>query len=483
MEFEADYPNAVVVRLEENYRSTAPILTAAGNLIARNRQRKDKRLVATRQGGVDVKIVRLADERAEAAEVVETIRRLRGEGVNYSQMAIFYRVNALSRVLEDAIRRNSIPYQMARGVEFYNRAEIKDVLAYLKLMLNPADGLSCRRIINVPARGIGDVTIGKLEAAAKARKVSLLAACRDPAQAGLPAGVGAKVAAFAKLIDELRNFPAGNVKELLERVIERSGIEAALADDPKEKQAFENVGELVSSAAEFDKYHPEATLADYLYEVSLVSDVDTVDSQAGAVTLMTLHAAKGLEFPVVFIVGLERGLLPFVRANGDKTDLEEERRLLFVGVTRAKDRLMLTTAMHRTLRGVQTRQVESAFLAELGSQTVTRLDKAPMAEPVRRGPISLEEFNRSAARRHEDGFYEEVDGRAMVEAMEMADTLPSEFAGIRPGRRVHHPMFGQGKVVQVSGTGAQTRAVVEFDRHGRKILILQHAHLEPLDEF
>ena len=477
LEFEADYPDAVVVRLEQNYRSREPILSAAGSLIARNRQRKRKDLLATRGGGQDVQVVRLADEHAEADEAAEIIARLReDEGLRNSDVAVFYRVNALSRLLEAAFRRAAIPYQIARGVEFFNRKEIKDALAYLRLLVNPADDLFCERIINVPPRGIGAATLGRLAEAAERRGVSLLAACADPAAAGLGKAPAAKVAAFARLIAELAAEPTAPVRPIVESVIARSGLEAALRKDEDQRQALRNVQELVTSAAEFDAASPDASLAEYLQMVSLVSDIDSVDPAAGAVTFMTLHAAKGLEFPAVIMIGCEEGLLPFDRGDGKNRDLEEERRLAFVGMTRARDRLFLTSARYRRLRGMQTRQVDSPFLTEIGEKGVRRIDKSPPEPPPRREPVAVEEFVRGGGRRLD----QDATERAIIEAMEAAERLPEAFAALRPGRRVRSRKFGPGTMREISFDGTRTRAVVQFDRSGPKTLILEHAHLEPL---
>ena len=477
LEFEADYPNAVVVRLEQNYRSREPILSAAGTLIAHNSQRKRKALLATRGGGQEVQVARLGDEHAEADEVAAIVTRLAAEeSLRYSDVAVFYRVNALSRLLEAAFRRAGIPYQIARGVEFFNRKEIKDALAYLRLLVNAADDVSCRRVINVPARGIGSVTLGRLAEAAEARGVSLLAACGDPAAAGLGKAPAAKVAAFAKLISELSGEPASPVRPIVESVIARTGLEAALRKDEDQRQALRNVEELVTSAAEFDTDNPDAGLAEYLQMVSLVSDVDSVDPAAGAVTFMTLHAAKGLEFPSVIMIGCEEGLLPFSRGDGRVSDLEEERRLAFVGMTRARDRLFLISARYRRLRGLQTRQVDSQFLREIGDRGVSRIDKSPPEASPRRRPVSVEEFNRRGRGR----FDQDATERAIIEAMEAAETLPEAFAALRAGRRVRSRKFGPGTVREISFDGTRTRAVVQFDRGGPKTLILEQAHLEPL---
>ncbi len=476
LEFESDYPDALVVRLEQNYRSTQPILTAASSLIARNLRRKHKDLQAVRPGGTDVQVVRLQDGQAEADEVARIVERLRSEGLALRDTAVFYRVNALSRLLEESFRQRGIAYQIARGVEFYNRKEIKDVLAYLRLILNSDDDLSCRRIINVPPRGIGAVTVARLAEAAQVAGRSLLAACAQPAAAGLGTAAAGKVTEFARQMSELALRAALPVPELIKHVLVDTGIEASLSEGEEQLQAQRNVQELVSAAAEFQEAHPEASLADYLYQVSLVSDIDSVDPQMGAVTFMTLHAAKGLEFAAVVMIGCEDGLLPFRRPDDRDDDVEEERRLAFVGMTRAKDRLFLTSARSRMLRGAQRRQVASPFLSEIGRQGVVRTDKS---RPERGGRMSLEDYRRRALA-ETDPFHEDADQRAMIEAMEAADLIPAEFAGIRPGRRVWHPKYGPGQVLSVSPDGTRTRAVVQFDRSGRKTLILERAKLEPL---
>ena len=480
LEFESDYPDAMVVRLEENYRSTQPILTVADSLIAHNRLRKPKRLIATRGAGIDVGVTRLNDEHAEAAEVTDLVAALGREGVPCRDIAVFYRVNALSRLLEQAFRRAGIAYQIARGVEFFNRKEIKDVLAYLRLLVNPNDDLACRRIINVPARGIGGVTVNRLADAAEAKGVSLLASASDPAGAGLGKAGAARVASFSRLINELSAGMDRSVREIVETVVTRSGIEAALkgaastSTDDKQRQALRNIEELITSAAEFDQGNPGATPADYLNMVSLVSDVDSIDSESGAVTFMTLHAAKGLEFPAVIIIGCEEGLLPFDRGDGKDRDLEEERRLAFVGMTRAQDRLYLTSVKHRCLRGRTERQVESPFLTEIGSESVSRVDKTTTEMPAYRP------FAGARRTRARDGFYEDVDNRAIIEAMEAGDFIPDEFAGISKGRLVRHPKFGAGKVLKISHDGTRTRAVVQFSNAGKKTLILEYAGLKPM---
>ena len=475
LEFESDYPNTVVVRLEENYRSTAPILAAASRLIARNVRRKPKDLWTRRQGGTSVRVVRLDDEHAEAKLIAEAAAEAirRGQAV---QTAVFYRVNALSRVLEEALLRAAVPYRVARGVEFYNRKEIKDVLAYLRLLVNAADNLSCQRVINSPPRGIGQATVDRLVQFAAAGGLSLLEACRRVDRAGLAAGPAKKVAAFAAIIDGLTGAldqPAGRI---VEQTVRASGIESALqAGDEEARQAKANVDELITAASEFDAAGAGG-LGDFLHQVSLVSETDHFDG-SGVVTLMTLHAAKGLEFDRVFIVGCEDGLLPFQRGNGPERaanwrsmgqeELEEERRLAFVGMTRARDELVLTCVRRRMFRGHGASQTPSPFLNELGGEGVTVEDAAAAVfEPPRRH------------RRTDGGFYADIDERAAIEAMEAAAAVPPEYEHLKVGCRVHHSRFGNGTLTRLTNRWPDTRAVVDFVQHGQKTLVLRLAHLE-----
>ena len=486
LEFENDYPNATVVRLEENYRSTQAILTAASNLISHNRMRKDKALWTQREGGCDVRVLLCDNEHAEAQEVARRIVEFRRQGRDYGDVAILYRLNSLSRVMETALRDAGVPYAIARGVEFFNRKEIKDVLAYLRVMVNPADDVSCMRIINTPARGIGATTVRRLEQLAASAGISMLQACRRGAEGGLSAAAAKKTAAFAELIDSLAAcIDDQPVREVVEEVVRRSGIEQALKDGSEEgRQAAANVAEFVTAAAEFDEAYEGDGLAVFLHQVSLVSDADLIEGAGGAVTLMTLHAAKGLEFPVIIILGCEQGLLPFDRSSGTNNttwsagsanELEEERRLAFVGMTRAKDELVLSSARRRMIRGKTESQTASKFLDEIGLDGVQHEDLTSSLPPKR--PAG---WGRTSAR---GGFYEDMDQRAIIEAMEDAAPLPPEYEHLKAGCRVHHPMFGWGKVTKLSNhPWPDTRADIFFDGVGPKRIVLSKVSLELQDE-
>jgi len=505
LEFEADYPNATVIRLEENYRSSRPILAAASKLIAHNSQRKDKTLWTRREGGQDVHVVYCDDEHAEAHEIARRIAQHRLAGGRFDEAAVLYRVNSLSRVLEDVFRKSGTPYRVARGVEFYNRKEVKDVLAYLRLMVNASDDLSCMRIINTPARGIGPTTVSRLVGAAEQRGLSLLELCREPEAAGIKAGAAQKVRQFAGLIGTLASHLDRPASKVVESVIVGSGLRASFSGEGEEdKQTLANIDELVSTAAEFEQETPDARLPDFLHQVALVSDTDHFEGSGGAVTFMTLHAAKGLEFPAVFIAGCEVGLLPMVRVDEDNRSgrdegwysrraaqaMEEERRLAFVGMTRAMNELTLTCARRRRVRGQHMSQVASQFLQEIGSEFVCFEDTTtvvPESHPARR--------------HHRGGFYDDVDERAAIErAVESAgargrhrgDEAPGEFdmPDIPPppaeyehlvvNSRVRHSKFGLGKVIGLRNHWPETRAEIIFDNSGHKTIVLRLAHLEVL---
>jgi DNA helicase-2/ATP-dependent DNA helicase PcrA len=389
LDFEQDYPDATVVRLERNYRSTKTVLAIASELIARNRLRKDKTLWTENPQGHKALLLHCGDDHYEAAQVTARLQEFHDSGkYAWSDMAIFYRMNSLSRLMEDALRHAGIPYQIARGVEFYNRKEIKDVLAYLRSAVNPDDEVSLERIANTPTRGISDATIKLLQLHAVTAGTSLWGAMKDSARIdALSPRAGGAIQAFVKLMESFQNAARqSGVRAAMETVYQRSGLEAMLKKlDPTEENEIPNVGELISSAAEYDREHPDGSTADYLAAVSLVSDADRFEGAGGAVTLMTLHAAKGLEFPVVAIIGLEEGCLPHSRARDDVKELEEERRLCFVGITRARERLILSNAAWRTIRGRREPTIASPFLAEMPPDMLEIIDSA------RRGSASARE--------------------------------------------------------------------------------------------
>ena len=476
LDFEAHHPGAQTVPLGQNFRSTGHIVASADALISNNRRRKEQPLTTEHDDGEMVDVVRLADEHEEARHVVDHFRALADDGVPWRSMAILYRVNALSRVLEDRLRRESIPYVIARGTAFYDRKEIKDALAYLRMLANPADDVAFRRIVNTPARGIGESTIKRIEAAAAAAGRSLSQACGDPSLLGEVATRSRKaVLGFAAIVEDWRReIAAGDSTgfgDLVSRVLRESGLERpeAAYESEEERQRQANLAELVSAATDFVPPSiadadgagvvPMAiALREYLESVALVSDADVIDSDAGVVTLMTLHAAKGLEYEAVAIIGVEDGLLPHSRARESDFELEEERRLCFVGMTRAERHLLVTNAGIRTVRGMRQPTIRSQFLEEIPDEHCTRLD--------------LGDQWGSDGSDDESGYRVEYDD---------PDTAEGIAATFKPGTMVRHQQFGTGVVSSFAPRGGVHAVVVDFRVVGRKTLVLEYAKLQRID--
>ncbi len=532
LDFEKDYPDAKVIRLEQNYRSTKRILRIASTLIARNTQRKDKTLWTENGEGETAPVYLCPDEHAEAGAITAHLRALHEKHkYNWNQMAIFYRMNSLSRVMEDALRNAGVPYQIARGVEFYNRKEIKDALAYLRVVANPADEISLTRIANVPTRGLSDATLKTLSTHAATHSMSLMEAMADAASVpGLSARAANSARQFVVLVDGWRRLafgpnarfaaapgansasnaideflpmppefespeledsayvdeieaeaplPAdadpdilrGHVRDIAERIIRQSGLEDYLRKSGGEElDELHNVEELISSTAEFDKANPQGSLHDFLAQVSLVSDADHMKGAGGAVTLMTLHAAKGLEFPVVAMIGLEDGILPHSRSRGNMNELEEERRLCFVGITRAQEHIILGKAARRMIRGVEERTIPSPFLNEMPANDLNIIDRTGAGSfdrPVRSG---------GGARANERKTNEFTGSAAPPRP------VTGQFSHLQSGQLVRHPQFGIGRIRELEEMGEQrTRAVVQFNSAGLKTLVLEFARLEVIE--
>ncbi|MBI5865495.1 MAG: UvrD-helicase domain-containing protein [Planctomycetes bacterium] len=500
LEFERDYPDAVVVRLEQNYRSCASILRAASKLIACNRKRKKKDLWTENPEGEPVRVWEFDEGRDEAEKIAETIAAMRGAGRSWSDFAVFYRINAISRGLEESLRARAIPYKIARGVEFSNRREIRATLAYLRVIVNPADSIALLRIINTPARGIGKTTIDRLVTAAADRGCALTEMLRNADDVPSLKGAAAKVRKFADLLDELKQYAAGTPAEAVSAVLERSGLEKSLREevDDEGEDRLANVQELVSAAVRYEEEAEQPSLEEFLQRISLVSDQDAVDESAGVVMLMTLHAAKGLEFPVVFIVGLEQGMLPHERSLNarSKDEIEEERRLCFVGITRAREQLVLSHANTRVIRGAWLPRTASQFLSELPDDSVVQESMAGREPPwMKRRPMLADSDERSddeaadedapaqppRLRLHRGGGDED---RAFTMDQPTGRVDPgaaaSPFADWRPQMFVMHRDFGVGQVVWVRPGPGQTRAAIRFPAHGEKTFILELAPIEKL---
>lgn len=537
LEFEKHYPGAATIALGENFRSLEPILGAADRLIRHNEKRKHKPLIAVRGAGKPVasdarpaqsegrrpgigtgseavSVVMCRDEHHEAALVVDWLKARREAGqAEWRDMAVFFRTNALSRVIEEALRREAIPYVLVRGTAFYDREEVRHALAYLRVIANPADGVSLARIVNTPARGIGGTTLERVETDAEARGLLLIDGLRDAARPngtlGLTARAAGAIEKFVSQIDSWRegagvrdgvggaepeaflgqslSAPAaeGSLAELVERVVRESGLEKSYAG---EEERVENLAELVSSAREFEAdYEPEAPieapdqqappptlgelLSAYLERVALVADTDAIDRAQGAIMLMTLHAAKGLEFNTVAMIGLEEGLLPHSRSHDSDAALEEERRLAFVGVTRAMDALMVTSAAYRTIRGLAERTISSRFLEELAGPGVRTSDQsdsggfaAAGAFGEREGDAGMRAYLAGGAARGGGGVSRSGGGSPTT-------------GGFAAGQRVRHPQFGVGMIESLT-PGAEARVRVKFPSIGVKTLVLAYARLE-----
>ena len=452
LRFEEEYPDARVVRLEQNYRSTKRILSAADALINNNVDRKSKGLWTENDEGAAVRVVECEDEAAEGSWIAAQIQGQLSEGRRPSDMAVFYRNNALSRSVEEAFITARIPYQVARGVAFYQRKEIKDLLAYLRVLINPADEIALLRIINTPTRGIGMVTVERLMAWADSRRGTLMDAVANAKRAPkLGAAAATRVVAFAELLVGMKPLVDRPPADALKLAFSRSGLCASLTGEEKpDSSAAENIEELVSAAAHYQELEPEATLRDWLSHTSLLGDVDSVDESAGAVTLMTLHAAKGLEFPSVFIIGLEDGLLPAQRPSDHDQDIEEERRLCFVGITRARQELVLTRARWRMRYGQTLRTVASPFLSELPSEEIEFI-ALPSTGRRRRGSIR------------------------------QGDDLPDDIEHWEVGTLVRDPIRGLGRLIDLHEGGGSIWAKVEFQTGDRQTFNLGFAKLERVD--
>ena len=451
LDFEDDFPGTKVVRLEQNYRSTRCILAVAAAVIGHNVQRKDKTLWTENPVGEPVRVYRAWDEHEEASFVAQAILGLRGEGTPWNGMAVFYRTNAQSRVLEDALRRGRIPYVIVGGVRFYERREIKDTLAYLRLTLNPADDVAFRRAIGAPPRGIGQATLARLdeESARQSRPLLAVAAAPPSDVRGKP---GRTLQDFAALIARL----AGQRRDLappafIDLVLDQTGYRDALRQErsPEAEGRLENLEELIAAAEDYTHLEAEPTLEGFLDGVALVSDIDEVEDDEARVTLMTLHSAKGLEFPAVFMTGLEEGVFPHARSMNDPDEVEEERRLCYVGLTRARERVVLSWALHRRIHGYGVGE-PSRFLREMPEDQLLPLNAGRTQE-------------------------------TSVAAVAVPRYEPEETAWpIKVGARVRHARFGEGLVVGVEKDGADTVVTVGFASVGRKRLSLQYAQLEEL---
>jgi len=553
LDFEEHFPGATAILLGENFRSTAPILQAADTLIKKNEHRRDKPLYTSKEGGEPITVIRCNSERHEGELVADYFRKLHDEdGIAWRDMAVFYRVNSFSRVMEDAMRQHGIPYKIARGTAFFEREEIKNALAYLRVVANPNDTVSLLRVVNTPTRGIGKTTLDVIQGAAVRANISLWQGLTRAKELGLNPRALASIDKFVTMINDwtgggtfLGASVSTSLHELVERVITESTLEAHYTKQAKasgaesDEERLDNLSELVTSARDFEREYdpaddpaaftdietaeqgqvgevPEllAMLRAYLESIALVADADAVDTSSGSVTLMTLHASKGLEFPAVAMIGLEEGSLPHSRANESQSELEEERRLAFVGITRAMKHLQITNANRRTIRGMSERMIPSRFLEEIGREHIIFSDHSDAYDYDEGMGEYDDAFSSkpSPSRSFRSGsfkdFKQDPKHKADLERIERA--REQRLANVQPRRSmpksapprpsinpggaskpksaagdanaypqgctVRHPQFGEGVVMKTT-PGANARVVVEFKSVGRKTLVLEYARL------
>jgi DNA helicase-2/ATP-dependent DNA helicase PcrA len=469
MQFEEDYPDATTILLEQNYRSTQNILSAANAVISLNEARKEKNLWSDAGSGPKLIGFVAENEHHEAEFVRDELFRLQREGLsNFGDTAIFYRTNAQSRVFEEVFMRATIPYKVVGGVRFYERKEVKDLLAYLRVIVNPDDEVSMRRVINTPKRGIGDRAIDNIDDLAKREGIGFWSALNRASEAGLTPKTSASISQFVAMISALRVLVEAKrpPSTIAAAALEQSGLLDELRDshDPQDEVRIENLEELVAVAEEYQEREvdegEEISLAGFLEDVALVADADEIpegEDHGGVVTLMTLHTAKGLEFPTVFLTGMEEGVFPHSRTLGEKKELEEERRLAYVGLTRAQQRLYLSRSEYRSSWGAPNYNPPSRFLDEI--------------------PENLIDWNKS-----ESGFITPPITRKKFgpPPLPKATGKQSNTLQLNIGDRVSHDTFGLGTVIAVSGSGDKAEATINFGSYGDKRLLLRYAPVDKL---
>ena len=502
LDFEKDYPDATVIKLEQNYRSTANILDAANQVIAHNTGRKEKALWTESGEGEPIKLFCAGDEREEAAWVADRIRQLGRQGESYGRIAVLYRTNAQSRVIEEMLMRSGIPYKVFGGQKFYDRKEIRDVVAYLRVIVNPADDVSLKRIINVPKRAIGDSTVQELVNHARENDMPLYSALSD-----IPDTLSSRprkcVSDFFLLMTMLTAMKeALPLSEFVKTLVEKTGLmEQYQREDTEESRTrVENMQEFLGAVEEFARASENATLEEYLENVALVTDLDQQEDERGYVTLMTLHSAKGLEFPNVFMTGLEEGVFPSGRSLMDESRMEEERRLCYVGITRAQKRLFISRASQRMLYNQVNHNAPSRFLEEIPPRLLqdewaekkeAAFKGVPQSAPRRggygsgygmRSAPAMADLGKPRLTLHGDalGIPGVQKGFAPSKARELASGAMQNL--FQKGDRVMHRKFGEGQVVAVNGRGADARIQIEFTAYGVKEFSLSIAPIVKLED-
>ena len=461
LHFEKDFPDTRVIKLEQNYRSTQNILQAAGAVVRENLSRKDKTLWTENNAGHPIVYYRAEDEMDEARAVCERIQEwVNEDGHSLNDMAVLYRTNAQSRVVEDQLRQMELPYQVVGGLKFYERKEVKDILAYMRVVLNPADSVSLKRIVNVPVRGIGKSSLENVETYCDRHGVPLLEGLRQAESNKIVStGPGKKISQFVALMDHLQSiYKERAAEEFLNEILDRTGYMAKLEKENsvESRSRLENLNELYSAVEQFSELHPEDSLREFLDTTALVSDIDNLDDSRGVLPLMTLHTCKGLEFEGVCMIGVENGLLPHASSMSSTEEFEEERRLCYVGITRAKSRLMITNARRRRIYGNTYNYQPSDFLAAIPGEVLQK----EMAMGGFDSPV--------------DSPYERRPELSLPEPAPRTSYKDGEYC---IGTKVLHPKFGSGVVVNREGSEGDWKVVVFFKKAGKKKLAVNHANL------
>lgn len=471
--FENEFKNSVVIKLEQNYRSTQNILDAANEVISNNHARKGKTLITKNGAGDKLLVYRGLNEHDEARFISEKITELHDGGEKYSNMVVLYRMNALSRVIEDSLLRFAIPYRVFGGLRFYDRKEIKDLTSYLRLIQNTADNVALRRIINEPKRGIGDTTIEKIAELADTENTSMYEICKNAQNYSELARSKAKIAVFTDIIDGLlkKMSEIKDLEKFVSEVLSDTHMISALEQEKtiEATTRVENLKEFLTMVQETVKSNPETTLFDLLENITLVSDVDNYDEAQDTVVLMTLHSAKGLEFPNVFLIGMEDGIFPGLRSLGSEEEIEEERRLCYVGITRAKEKLFLTHTKARSLFGSTKYNMPSRFLKEIPESLLEEMEETPKKSynfdfvSEKRPIMDKSTFSFSGA------------------ATTSPKTTSTVSETYKEGERIRHRKFGEGTIIEAKAIGADTFLRVEFDTVGEKKLMAAYVKLERID--
>ncbi|MBX3311772.1 MAG: UvrD-helicase domain-containing protein [Microbacteriaceae bacterium] len=471
VEFERDFPGAQVILLEQNYRSTQNILDAANGVISHNFDRKDKNLWTSAGSGELVSAYVGYNGHDEAQFVADAIEQLRITGTPYREMAVFYRVNAQSRPIEEVFTRAAVPYRVIGGTRFYDRAEVKDAIAYLLSVANPLDSLSLRRILNTPKRGIGPATEAQLQVYAETQHLSLRQALAHVDELPLGPKVVAEIKVLTAILDDAEALAAeGKVSEVLQLIIDRTGVLRSYraTRDPQDEARAENVEELLAVTIEYEKQNPEGGLVGFLAEAALVAGVDDLDDESGTVSLMTMHTAKGLEFDAVFVTGLEEGLLPHRISLGEPGGVNEERRLLYVALTRAKKNLHISLSGSRAVYGDIEAAAPSRFLDEIPAELLNWKSRPPRKAAEDRSLLGTSSWQ-------DDPPKQKIEWKNSISSVRDNGDLQ-----LSPGDRINHDNYGQGRVMDVTGEGSKAKAVVDFSNFGRKTLLIKIAPITKL---